>query len=638
MRQAMTINALDTMPLRASAFISGTALIKKGCRLTVGLLVLSATLAAQAQSPDHEEFLPPETPWSGKSEDLVVSEEDPWITPAERLGLESTPGYQETVDWMRRLVDSSSRLEMISIGTSAEDRDIWMVVASAEGGTTPGEFRSNGKPTVLAHSGIHAGEIDGKDAGLMLLRDMTTGRRNADLLDAANFLFIPILSVDGHERMSPTNRINQRGPSEMGWRTNARNLNVNRDFTKLETREVRALVNVFEIWSPDLYIDLHVTDGADYQYDVTYGFNGKHAWSPAISEWLSTRFRPSVDAALERMGHVPGQLIFSYNERDMSDGNQTWTAPARFSTGYADLRHLPTVIVENHSLKSYRRRVLGTYVFLEVALRTVAEYGDDLRDAARRDRARRTPTVTLNWEVPEGSPPEKLDFKGIRSATELSPVTGGSVVRWTGEPVELVIADHRMTNPAQSVSRPDHYYIPAAWSHITARLREHGVEVEVLDATRVVRAQMYRLPDAAPADPVFFEGRARVSSGDPVVEERLLELRPGSAVVTTDQPLGDLVVVLLEPQADDSFFSWGYFLEIMQRTEYAEAYVMEPMARRMLEQSEDLRQEFEQRVQNDTSFAANPAARLDWFYRRTPYFDSRWRLYPIGRSLEESGR
>ena len=272
------------------------------------LVVLAGPVALAEVNPDifsdTGALLPAAQEWSGKSESLMVSADDPWITPAERTGLSATPGYVETMDWLRQLVAAAPELKMVSIGKSLQGRDFWMVIASADQAFTAEALNATGKPLLLAHSGIHAGEIDGKDAGLMLLRDMTVAGKRKELLAKTNFLFIPILNVDGHERRSPYNRINQRGPEEMGWRTNARNQNLNRDFTKLDTEGVRALIEVFRQWKPDLYLDLHVTDGADYQYDITFGGNGRSGWSPAIGNWIEDVYRPAVSAALSKSGHT----------------------------------------------------------------------------------------------------------------------------------------------------------------------------------------------------------------------------------------------------------------------------------------------------------------------------------------------
>jgi hypothetical protein len=459
-------------------------------------------------------ILPPELPWAGESRSLIAAPDDPWITPSEASGLTKTPRYDETVAWLRKLVDDAPQLALLSIGKSAEGREIWMVVASKEGASTPEALRRNGRPILLAHAGIHAGEIDGKDAGLMLLRDMTVGNSKTALLDGANLLFIPILSVDGHERFSRFSRMNQRGPVEMGWRTNGRNLNLNRDYAKLETEELRALVRAVNVWQPDLYVDMHVTDGADYQYDVTYGFNGPHAWSPAISRWLGGTLAPAIDKRLEAMGHVPGPFVYAINHRDLTGGVLDWTAPARFSNGWGDARHLPTVLVETHSLKPYAQRVLGTYLLLDTAMRVLATDHESLRAAAKNDRTTHSRQVALDWRVDPGAEAQPTSFKGVRSELFESNVTGGPAVRWTGEPIDELVARVRKSQPVKTVRRPKHYFIPAAWYPLAEMLERQGILVERLTDVMSLDAEVYRLPDAElDVENSPYEGRTRYLPG-----------------------------------------------------------------------------------------------------------------------------
>jgi hypothetical protein len=595
---------------------------------------LAAVLPAPAAELQDWSFLPPELPWDGKSRELIAAADDPWITPAERTGLTETPRYDETMAWLEQLVEASPKLRWARLGTSAEGREIRMVVASGNGAATAKKLAANGKPTLLAHAGIHAGEIDGKDAGLMLLRDMAVGARNGSLLDGANFLFVPILSVDAHERFSPYSRANQRGPREMGWRTNRRNLNLNRDFAKLETEELRALVSMVNEWRPDLYLDLHVTDGADYQYDITYGYNGRHGWSPNIARWLDDVFAPAVQRDLAAMGHVPGPLVFAFNGRDMDGGNVEWTAGPRFSNGWGDLRHLPTVLVENHSLKPYDQRVLGTYLFLETALRTLAAAGSELAGATAADRAARPGEVALGWQL-NAEARKTTSFKGVGSETFDSAITGNTNVRWTGETVETEIPVFAMDQASASVRRPARYHIPAAWYPVVEILERQGVRVERTVEAETIEVERYRLPEATlDADASPFEGRTLYKPGTPSVERTTVRLPAGSFVIPTDQSLGTLAVVLLEPQAPDSLFQWGYFSEILQRTEYIEAYVMEPMARAMLDADPELREDFEAKLLADNEFAGDAGARLQWFYRRTPFYDDEHRVYPVYRSLD----
>jgi len=598
-------------------------------RVLLTLIVAAVAVGpAPAGTAAETPILPPELPWSGKSREIPVPPSDPWATPAEQAGLLRTPRYDETVAWLRRLAEASPEVEMVSLGRSPEGRELWMVIASVDRAFTPKALRESGKPVLLAQAGIHAGEIDGKDAGMMLLRDLTVRGTRRELLQNATFLFVPIFNVDGHERFSPFTRINQRGPEAAGWRTTSRNLNLNRDYGKLDTPEMRAMVAAINAWAPDLYLDLHVTDGADYQYDVTWGYHGTQGYSPATGAWLDEAFTPAVQRDLAGWGHIPGPLIFFDDPHQPERGIVEWTSGPRFSTGYGDLRHLATVLVENHSLKPYPQRVLGTYVLLESALRTLGERGAELRLAAAADRARRPAEIPLDW-IASKAPPEVIDLLGVESRLIPSEPSGGQRQEYTGKPVTFRVPRTRLDTPGSTAHRPQAYLIPPAWGEVIARLEQHGIRMDRLGEAGTREVEMYRIAAAAlTAQPM--EGHARVE-GKVTLERRQESFPAGTVRIATDQPLGDLAAVLLEPDSPDSFFRWGFFLEVLERVEYVEDYVMDPMASRMLAADPDLAREFRARLAADPKFAADPAERLQWFYRRTPFFDDRAALYPIAR-------
>ena len=605
-------------------------------RVLALLLVCALSGIAHADPyRDTDSLLPPISNWSGKSEALITSFDDPWITPSEQTGLEATPDYDETIAWLRNLVDAAPELEMLSIGRSLQGRDFWMVIASVDGDFTAGAMQASGKPLLLVQAGIHAGEIDGKDAGLMLLRDMTVANKRPDLLAKVNVLFVPIFNVDGHERISPYNRINQRGPWEMGWRTNARNQNFNRDYTKLDTLGVGAMVKVINEWAPDLYLDLHVTDGADYQYDITFGGNGAGGWSPAIGRWINKIYSPAVAAKLGSQGHIPGPLVMAVNGMDMQDGFLIWNGDPRYSNGYGDARHLATILVENHSLKPYRQRVLGTYVLLAASMEILAKERDALRKATESDRARRPESVMLGFIRGDPEPGPAM-FQGITSERYEGDISGGPVVRWKGQPDDSAIQKVPVNKPLAYVKMPAAYLIPPEWADVAQRIAAHGIRVEKLTEPLTAVAEIYRLPEAKIAAPSSwlpnpFEGRIRIDPGTPQITVKKVTFPAGSYRVATDHELAELLVLMLEPQAPDSFLQWGFFLEIFTRTEYAEGYVMEPLAQKMLQADPQLRIEFEARLAADPDFAASPKRRLLWFYERTPFHDQAYLLYPVAR-------
>lgn len=583
----------------------------------------------QANTFINDSILPPIQAWSGASEALLLSPEHPWATPFEQQNYQSTPNYQDTMAWLDNLVDSSDLLHKVSLGKSPQGRDIWMIVASAEGAQTAKQLGQNGKATVLVQAGIHSGEIDGKDAGMMLLRDISHGNKRT-LLENVNLLFVPILSVDAHERSSEYNRVNQRGPINMGWRTTANNLNLNRDYAKADAIEMQHLIHAINIWQPHLYIDVHVTDGIDYQYDVTFGYNVKQGYSPSSFNWLENIYRPEIEAALTLQGHIPGPLVFALDNTDMAKGISLWNPSPRYSNGYGDARHLPTILIENHSLKPYKQRVLGTYVMLEQTLKTVGQNSTKLKSAINDDKYRNPSQLTLSWQSEQL--PEGIDFKGINYHIETSPISGADVVRWTGEPKLYanipVVAN---TKADVIVSRPIAYYIPPQWNTVIERLSLHGIRMTRIEKSTQITAQQYHF-----SQPVFskadYEGRQTVTANT-MSKKVTASLPAGTMRVATDQPLGDLAMLLLEPQAEDSLFYWGFFNTIFTQTEYIEDYAVEPLAEKMLAESPKLQAEFAQALK-DPEFAKDSKARLRWFYQRSPYYDTHYLIYPVLRAMK----
>ncbi|BAJ04179.1 M14 family metallopeptidase [Shewanella violacea] len=574
----------------------------------------------------NDAILPPAIEWHGKSEALLLNADDEWATPFEKNGLKTSPSYDETFAWLDKLIAQTDMLNKVSLGKSPQGRDIWMIIASSEGANTPKTLAEKGKPSVLVQAGIHSGEIDGKDAGMMLLRDLVLGGKS-ELLDKANLLFVPIFSVDGHERSSQYNRVNQRGPVNMGWRTTSNNLNLNRDYAKADALEMQHMLRAINEWQPDLYIDVHVTDGIDYQYDVTFGYNLPQGLSPASYAWLENDYRPRIESALTSQGHIPGPLVFAIDNTDITKGMSLWNASPRYSNGYGDARHLPTILIENHSLKPYKQRVLGTYVMLEATLKVVGEQATKLKSAIKQDKFNYQPRVTLTWK--DAQQKQGWNFKGIGYRMEKSPISGNNIVRWTGVPkLYLNLPVIGNTVPDISVTRPSAYYIPPQWTEVIERLKIHGIRMTRLLQPTKMKLQQYEL-----SEPKFrskdYEGRQTVKT-EARLESIETEMPSGTVKIDTQQPLGDLAILLLEPQSPDSLLQWGFFNPIFTRTEYIENYAVEPLAAQMLKDDPKLKLEFATALK-DEEFAADPKARLRWFYQRSPYYDDQYQKYPVLR-------
>ena len=594
------------------------------CLLAILAIFASSAAIAQPTSPLPglpASVLPPAPPWSGASERLIVTKSDPWITPAERTDFATTPRYAETRAWLERLDAASPLIRIETFGQTGQGRDMLMVRASKGG---------SGKPVVLVQAGIHAGEIDGKDAGLMLLRDIATRGKEA-LLDHVDLVFVPIYNIDGHEAMSRWNFPALRGPLEKGLATNARNINLNRDYAKADAPETRAMIALLRRLDPILYVDCHVSDGFDMQYDITFTYAGwgRYAYHRATADWLVDSFGPTMTKALERAGHIPTIYPSPIDTRDPTKGIRHAPEGPRYSTGYGDFIGVPSVLVENHMLKPYRQRVLGTYVLLEAALKLAAKDRDKILVAKATDRASRPATMLARWQ-PAATPIDWIDkFKGIAFETYRSSATGRMEQRWTGKPITLrmpIIGQE----PVETVTLPTAWWVPKEHTEVLDRLRLHGIHFEAVEAPRALTLDHVSLRDAVVQQAQ--DGRLPLKAS--FEHQSMTETLPAGTIrVPSDQPLGLLAAALLEPEAPDSFLAWGFFPEMLSPPPGAEDFVLAPLAETLLAQDSGLRAAFEAKVTAEPAFAADPDARLKWLVKRLPNRSSFHFTYPIRREL-----
>ena len=578
------------------------------------LTALSDNTAAQTTSPP----VPPE-----------------WQTYAERTNYRETPRYDETIAFSRKLAAASPLIRFREFGRSGESRALPLLIAAHGGTFTPQAARDAGKAIVLVQACIHAGETDGKDAGLALLRDIVITKTRASLLGVV-VLFIPIYNTDGHERRSPYNRINQNGPAEMGWRANATNLNLNRDYMKADAPETRAWLRLWNEWNPDLFIDCHVTDGADFRYNVTYQYEQHENVPPPIRDWLKTALEGRIIPATEAAGNLLSPYLVFRDNRDPLKGLNGFTATPRFSTGYTPLRNRPGLLIETHMLKDYRSRVRGTYDLLRFTLGEVNRNPEGLLRAVRAadeqviaegrtyDPSRK---VALRLEFTDKSVPFQL--KGVEYRTELSDVSGAIRVIFGTKPQDITVPFYNEAQATLTAAPPLYYIVPPQWTAVIEVLAAHGLRLQRLAEPFTADIESYRF-DEVKWGSASFEGRVMVTCKKELVRERRT-FPAGAVVVPMAQASARVALHLLEPDAPDSLVGWGFFNPILEQKEEGEDYVLEQLAREMLAKDEKLRREFEQRVANDPKFAASTRARLRFFYERSPYWDKQMNLYPVAR-------
>jgi hypothetical protein len=560
-------------------------------------------------------------------------------THAESTNYRQTPNYADTIAFAKALADASPAIEYRGFGHSGQGRELPLLIASETQTFTPEAAFEQGKAVVLIQACIHSGEPDGKDAGFALLRDIAITKTAAGILENVVLLFIPIYNTDGHERSTPYNRINQNGPESMGWRTTSTYQNLNRDYMKADTPETRAFLRLWNEWDPHLFIDCHVTDGADYRCNITFHHEHHAGVDNAVLEWERDVFDNRVAKATEAAGNVISWYLEFIDNRDLTLGTRDFNGSPRFSTGYAPLRNRAGILIETHMIKDYRSRVVGTYDFLRAALTEVNNDPDRLiqitHEADHRtiDAAETYDPSNLfpvDFELTEETTP--FELKAFEYQTEQSDVSGDLRVIYGREPLDLTIPMYDTFRVTAAVAPPLQYIVPTQWTSVIEVLHAHGIEFRSLAETTSIEVESYKLSNVQwPGEP--FEGRHMPRFDvERVVEVR--EFPAGSVVVPLAQPLGKLILNLLEPQAPDSFARWGFFNAIFEEKEYAEHYVLETLAREMMAADAELKREFEELLASDPQFAASPAHRLRFFYKRSPYWDPQMNLYPVGRIVE----
>jgi murein tripeptide amidase MpaA len=551
--------------------------------------------------------------------------------------------YQRTgrYDEVERLCAAYARtwpdaVRCVEFGRTPEGRPMLALVASRAGALTPEDARKRDLPVMLMQGGIHAGEIDGKDAGFLALREMLAGTAAPAALKNGVVVFVPVFNVDGHERVGRWNRPNQRGPEEMGWRTTAQNVNLNRDYAKADAPEMQAMLRLLGQWTPVLYVDLHVTDGADFQHDVSNTLEPIYAGDPALHS-TGRALLAELNKTIAAGGSLPLDFYPSLvSEDDPASGFAVGASPARFSTGYWPLRNRFALLVETHSWKDYPTRVRVTHRIIvalaEMLARQGARWQSLAREADRRAERIGGQPVAIDFET--GAHATEIQFRGFAYTREPSAVSGRLVTRYDPSRPQIWRVPLRDTVTAKTtVTAPlAGYIVPAAHAGwVAEKLALHGIR-----ADRIPRALDNAAFETFRATKVAFSAGPFENRTTATVEGQWqVERRPvpaGSLFVPIAQPNARLALALLEPQSPDSLLAWGFFNSAFESKEYMEAYVAEQVAAEMLKDPEVAR-EFARRLAEDAAFAGNPRARLDFFYRRHPSFDERLNLYPIYRAV-----
>lgn len=546
----------------------------------------------------------------------------------------ATPTWEEAIGRYKELGRSHSGARLLEIGADDDGSPLHLFVIADGSGFTPDSIRTEGKSILWITNGIHPGEPDGIDASLLLARALLESDQYMGLLVNTLVCIVPVYNVSGAKQRSATSRANQNGPAEYGFRGNARNLDLNRDFMKMDARNTWSMVEALHRWDPDVYFETHVSNGADHQYVMELLTTQKDKLNGGLSDFMTRTLIPELHAWMERKG----VLMCPYFETrgDIpEDGLYGFNDGPRYSSGYNALFDRIGILAESHMLKPYDDRVNATFQLMLATLAVMNERGAEL--VKRRHEARRyTASMTelgMNWRL-DTTAWTTLPWKGFAAERVKSEVTGLERIRYDHQPPNDAHVPWNDSYTAGLLKRkPKAYIVPAAWREVIVRLKANGVRMRELvrDTVLVVEQDSIgeMITSRSPYEGHFLHSAVRTSN-----KLTRTVVAKGSYFIPMGQASDRYVMEALEPEGEDSFFAWGFFDSVLQQKEWFSDYVFEDIAAQLLRTDPALKAALEAKRAADPVFAADAWAQLAFVYRRSPYFEPSYRKYPVLRVVD----
>ncbi len=549
---------------------------------------------------------------------------------AQNISISST-SYPETISFYKHLAENHETVNIITIGKTDSGHPLHLVTFNPEKQFDFGLIQQE-KAIILINNGIHPGEPDGIEATMRFFEDLAKGKITVPKNTVVTT--IPVYNIGGALNRNNTGRVNQNGPEEYGFRGNARNYDLNRDFIKSDTRNAKAFADIFHFINPDVFIDNHVSNGADYQYTITHLFTQHNKLGGELGSYLHQTFIPEIEKNLtnKNWDYTPYVNVFN---RPPDNGFSQFFDDARFSTGYTALFNTLGMMVETHMLKPYKQRVDATYAVMKSMLEVTDANYKSIK--ALRKNANNSFTTgskyPVQWEI-DSSKYSILNFKGYEAEYKTSKVTGLERLYYNREkPFTKEVKYYNYFKPKTEVTIPKAYIIPQGWWNVIELLKLNQIEMHQLDKDTLISSEVYRIEHfntrSTPFEGHFLHNNTQVSSK---IETTLV--KKGDYMIFTHQPGIRYLIETLEPQATDSFFNWNFFDSILQQKEGFSPYVFEEVAEQLLESNPELKQRFNKKREEDKNFRENAYAQLSWLYRQSPHYEKAHMHYPILRVLE----
>lgn len=541
-----------------------------------------------------------------------------------------TATYQETIDYYKMLAKNFKSISIKSGGLTDSGEPLHQVIFNPDA-TFDIKKISSKKAILLINNGIHPGEPDGIDATMMLFRDLATGKISAP--KNVVIVTIPIYNIGGALNRGSFSRANQNGPESYGFRGNARNFDLNRDFIKCDSRNARSFAEIFQQVNPDVFIDNHVSNGANYQYTFTNIATHHQKLGGELGNFWKSEMLPELMSDLKKK-NIESVPYVNIHGSKPDDGFDQFMDYPRYSTGYASLFNTIGSMPETHMLKKYADRVHVTYEYMATTINYLDKNYTKIKQLRNNNLQLYKPgnTYTLLWEL-DKSVHEEIDFLGYEGAEKPSDVSGKPRLYYDENKKFTKKIPHYTTyKPSTEVVIPSAYIIPKSWWNVIELLQLNNIEMTTLEKETELVVESYRIQDFK-TSPSAYEGHYVHSNVSVIKSNQKMTFHKGDFVISTQQPSVKLLLETLEPMANDSYFNWNFFDSILQMKEYFSPYVFEDLAYKLLQNDVELRQKFEDKKKTDTTFKESGDAQLDWIYKHSPYYEKSHMAYPVYRLI-----
>lgn len=543
-------------------------------------------------------------------------------------GMESAT-YFEAIQWYKDLAKRSKLLQVKEMGMTDAGYPLHLVLVSADGKFDPVQWHAQNKIVILINNGIHPGEPDGIDASMMLIRDILN--KKITLPNNVTLGVIPVYNIGGCLNRNSYSRANQNGPLEYGFRGNSENLDLNRDFTKCDSKEAKAFTQIFHFLDPNIQVDNHVSDGADYQYTMTLIATQYDKLGKSLGNYLKTDFEPALYEEMKKKNwEMTPYVDFSVAGPDK--GMEMFYDPPRYSSGYAALFNTISFIPETHMLKPFKDRVLSTYALMQTIIGIASEKATGLlaARAMARTQMKNARSLPLSWMV-DSTQNTMITFKGYEQSFKTSDATGLQRMYYDhSKPFSKQVPYYNLFKPENEVSIPSAYIVPQGWWNVIDLLKLNEVKMEQFKNDTTIEVDAYHI-DAYTSPTRPYEKHHRNAGVKVSLMKQKIKFLKGDYLITTDQVNKRYLVEMLEPTGDDSFFAWNFFDAILQQKEGYSDYRWEDLAAEVLKKDPALQKKLNEKKAADPKFAANASAILNFIYINSPYYEPAHLRYPVYR-------